>query len=195
MKKFISLLLCFSVISCFLCSCGDTSCDNPDCTCGDTSTEQWQPRADEPWNFTPGYYGGAVIEPEDIYEFDYELALKQTEFHGVPEYLEIEIMNKTGDPASYKIMFIEKHYSDIYNIDDPYKSVVLGAAGNPSAWVRIPFMTEEDCLEVDGNISSGKIYLQENLKAAYEFTPGAYRLVVPLCDGTTRYLEFSIYEE
>ncbi len=190
MKKFISLLLCFSVISCFLCSCGDTSCDNPDCTCGDTSTEQWQPRADEPWYFSPEMPAN-MIDPASMYEFDYELYLTQTQFIGVPEYIECTIVNKTGDPAMCQMLFIEKLYPNIYDI---YPAAQTGM--ETRAWVRIPFMAEKSVLEnISDNTKSGKIYLEKYLKAEYEFTPGSYRLVVPLYDGTTRYLNFSIYEE
>lgn len=198
MKKFIALLLSLAVFSCFLCSCGNnsTSCGNPECTCDSPATEQWHPRADEPWNFTADYYiSGALIDPTTIYEFDYELSLAEDRFYEVPEYLEIDIVNKTGDPALYTLIFIEKRYNDIYNIDNPRVSTVLGDKGNLQAWVRIPFMTEEDALDkVSENEVSGKIYLKENLKAAYEFTPGVYRLAVPLLDGKTHYLNFYIEE-
>lgn len=199
MKKFIALVLCLAIFSCVLCSCGNssTSCGNPECTCNAPATEQWQPRADEPWNFTSDYYiSGALIDPTTVFKFDYELSLAEDRFYEVPEYLEIDIVNKTGDPALYTLMFIEKRYDDIYNIDNPTVNIVLGSKGNLQAWVRIPFMTEEDALDtVAENERAGKIYLQENLKATYEFTPGAYRLVIPLLDGKTHYLNFWILEE
>lgn len=203
-KRFTSVFLAFCMIlvfSCFLCSCGNssTSCGNPECTCNAPATEQWQPRADEPWNFTADYYsGGSLIDPTTVFKFDYELSLAEDRFYEVPEYLEIDIVNKTGDPALYSLMFIEKFYSYIYDIDNPPVNIVLGGASSTSlpAWVRIPFMTEEDALDtVAENERAGKIYLQENLKATYEFTPGAYRLVIPLLDGKTHYLEFWILEE
>ena len=202
-KRFTSVFLAFCMIlvfSCFLCSCGNssTSCGNPECTCNAPATEQWQPRADEPWNFTADYYsGGSLIDPTTVIKFDYELSLAEDRFYEVPEYLEIDIVNKTGDPALYSLMFIEKFYSYIYDIDNPPVNIVLGGASSTSlpAWVRIPFMTEEDALDtVAENERAGKIYLQENLKATYEFTPGAYRLVIPLLDGKTHYLEFWILE-
>lgn len=201
MKKFIALALCLAVFSCFLCSCGNssTSCGNPECTCNAPAIEQWQPRADEPWNFTSDYYiGGSVIDITKLYKFDYELSLAEDRFYEVPEYLEINILNKTGDPALYTLMFIEKFYSYIYDIDNPPVDIVLGGTGSHyhPAWVRIPFMTEEDALDtVAENEKAGKIYLQENLKADYEFTPGSYRLVIPLLDGKTHYLNFYIGEE
>lgn len=197
-KKIISLLLCISTCLCLLCSCGDkaVSCNNPDCTCGNAATEEWKPNADEPWNFTPGGYGGGFIDMAEDYEYDYLLALTEDTFYEVPEYLEVGILNKTGDPAAHKMMFIEKSYANIYDIDTPNYTTVLMGDGHPSAWVRIPFMTDEKPLKtVAENRCFGRVYLQENLKAKYEFTPGAYRLVIPLYDGTTRYLNFWIFEE
>ena len=196
MKRIISFILCLSFCLCFLCSCGEksVSCNNPDCTCGETSGE-WKPNADEPWNFTPGGYGGAVIDMAENYEYDYLVALVEDTFFCVPEYLEVGILNKTGDPAAHKMMFIEKYYVIIYDIDNPNYSTT-GIYDHPNAWVRIPFMTDEKPLEtVAENRCFGRVYLKENLKAEYEFTPGRYRLVLPLYDGTTRYLEFVIHEE
>ncbi len=198
MKKFIALALCLAVFSCILCSCGNNiSCSNPECTCNAPATEQWKPRADEPWNFTADYYdSGALIDPTTVFKFDYELSLAEDTFYEVPEYLEISLVNKTGDPALYTLMFIEKRYDDIYHIDNPTVHISLGSKGNLQAWVRIPFMTEEDVLDkVTESEKTGKIYLQENLKADYEFTPGRYRLVIPLLDGKTHYLNFYIEED
>lgn len=195
MKRIISLLICLSLCLCFLCSCGEksVSCNNPDCTCGETAGE-WKPNSDEPWNFTPGRYGGAVIDMAEEYEYDYLVALVEDTFFGVPEYLEVGILNKTGDPAAHKMMFIEKLYGDIYDINDEVLEAV--DRGSLLAWVRIPFMTDERPLEtVAENRCFGRVYLKENLKADFEFTPGSYRLVLPLYDGTTRYLNFWIFEE
>lgn len=195
MKKIISLLLLLSICLGLICSCGNattTICDGLYCPCKHETedTENWKPRDDEPWYFSPGFPTG-LLDPCSMYEFDLEFSLTQTEFVGVPEYIECTIVNKTGDPAMCYMLFIEKDYPNIYDI---YNTVTMETT--VPAWVRVPFMANGYVLEdISDNTKSGKIYLEKYLKAEYEFTPGFYRLVIFLYDGTTRYLNFSIYEE
>lgn len=187
MKKIINLLLVFSVCLCSLSSCGKDS-DVLDTNISSIDM--------------------GVSCPTSVRYCDrHNISLNKTEFIGVPEYIVCTIDNflsKTvdflGDPADCQTIFIEKNYDKLYdtyitkNYNDIYQPITSEEARG--RWERIPFEFDGALLKnVSKSKLTGLVYLENNLKSTYEFTPGTYRLVVCYTDGSYGYANFAIYAE
>ncbi len=176
MNKVISLLLCFSVCLCFLCSFDIKAADVKTIDTSKTNISNYR-------------------IPDSSF---HKIYLNEEEFSQVPKYIVITIKNTIGDPvADCNAIFIEKNYDKLYdryvtkNFGDIYQPITEGENGR---WARIPFEFDGTQLrKVSVQKLTGIIYLENNLTSAYEFTPGSYRLVVKYSDGSVGRTEFRIY--
>ena len=176
MKKTISLLLCFSVCLCFLCSLDIKAADAKTIDASQTTSSNYR---------IP-------------YSSFNKIYLNDDKFTKAPKYIVLTVKNTFGDPvADCKTIFIEKNYdkiSDRYvtkNFGDIYQPITEGENGR---WEQIPFEFDGAQLRsVSEQKLTGVIYLENNLKSKYEFTPGTYRLVVEYSDGSKGYANFVIY--
>ena len=176
MKKTISLLLCFSVCLCFLCSLDIKAADAKTIDTSETT----------------------ILNYRIPYSSFQKIHLNKEEFSQVPEYIVITIKNTIGDPvADCKAIFIRKNYDKLYdryvtkNFGGIYQPITEGENGR---WEQIPFEFDGAQLRsVSEQKLTGVIYLENNLKSKYEFTPGTYRLVVEYSDGSKGYANFVIY--
>ena len=121
---------------------------------------------------------------------EYKVYLSETEYIGVPEYIECTIENLSGKRVAYDYIYLYK-----FNEYD-------------ECWDATPFALEEKNFfsgaktrkikldKVSKNKRSGKIYLEEQiLWGDYTYSPGEYKLVVVLSDEKTMcYTDFSILE-
>jgi len=127
----------------------------------------------------------------------YYIYVEKNKYNYVPKYIILSIEDEFCDPADCRTIFIEKNYDKIYdryvtkNFGGIYQPITEGENGR---WARIPFEFDGAQLRsVSKQKLTGVIYLENNLTSAYEFTPGAYRLVLEYSDGSLDRTEFRIY--
>ncbi|MBQ8497421.1 MAG: hypothetical protein IJ489_08225 [Clostridia bacterium] len=148
----------------------------------------WIPNDNEPWNFTAIPVPALGIPENAI--FDYEIELSNEKYTEVPEYIECEITNHSGDGVYLSNIYIEKWYSNVEHVNT---EEIIPESATPG-WVRIPFIMEGYYLNgISPSVKQGKIELEKYLKTDYQYTSGSYRIVFPLNDGTY-YAYFEITE-